>query len=355
MKTATAIREGWLNAASGTARTLVLALLATLLVGGLSTAELSTVRGIDEEARAFQRSGGSILVLDAPGHIDPRRCAELQHQPGVRGAGALREGEPVRLAAAPDQSLPVREVTDGVLTILVGEHQLGVGLSEHTAATLGVRPGDHVVTTSTARRLGAVYPYPDDGRTRGLDYALLVPVPAQGAFDACWVDQWPSSPHLSALLRATLIPGATDLDGIQVRQGQLNPTLGATFDAPARMHGRLTRWAPVVGFLLGSLLAMGALWLRRLERAAAAHAGLGRRAACIIAVTETLAWLIPMTCVCLALSVAYAATGAREDVVTMIVLGLVTPLAASVGALSAAVLSSCRMSEDRLFDYFKQR
>ncbi|TGJ96268.1 hypothetical protein DLJ96_11055, partial [Actinotalea fermentans ATCC 43279 = JCM 9966 = DSM 3133] len=274
----------------------------------------------------------------------------------VHAAGALRTGEPLRALNLPSSELTGFEATPGLLGALDRGRVAGAGLwlSADLAEALGAVAGDSIATNAGPARVGAVYPYPDDGRDRVLGYAAVAPIPATGLFDSCWVEIWPVNPETATLLRTAVV--AEPSSEAQPTQKQLNGRLGATYDASAEFSDRLTKPAPVAAIVLGLSLGFVATRLRRLELAAALHARVPRSALTWQVLLETAAWT--GTAVIVTIPVLWwlaGGAGPLADHLSTWVLGMRTVLAGAGAVLVGAVAGALTTREKHLFRYFKER
>jgi len=314
--------------------------------------------GVIEGAREYRDAGASVQILEATGQVDGARCEALARVDGVNAAGALRTGEPLRALNLPSSELTGLEATPGLLGALDRGRVAGAGLwlSADLAEALGAVPGDSIATTTGPARLGAVYPYPDDGRDRALGYAAVAPVPATGLFDSCWVEIWPVDPETATLLRTTVV--ADPSSEVQPTQKQLNGRLGATYDASAEFSGRLTEPTPIATAALGLALGYVAIRLRRLELAAALHARVPRAALTWQMLLETAAWTgagIVVTVPALWWLAGAGGDGLATDQVSTWIIGMRTVLAGAGAVLVGAVAGALTTREKHLFKYFKER
>lgn len=277
MRAASLASEAGRNLATGTTRAALLALTLAGVVGALAYVDVRAAVGVLQDAAAYRASGSSVQVLEAPQGIDGARCDSLASVTGVVAAGALRQGETLRTLAMPASSLTVWEATPGLVdlvadtgTDLVGADQRSAGLwlSRDLADTLGARPGRSLATALGPATTAGVYTWPDDGRDRALGYAALAPVAPAGVFDQCWVQVWPPDVDAAGAVYLALDPAKAE----EATTSRLNATLGATFDAPARLAARSTVHAPLAAAVVGLALGYLAVRLRRLELAAALHA-----------------------------------------------------------------------------------
>ncbi|WP_345761109.1 hypothetical protein [Diaminobutyricibacter sp. McL0608] len=357
MRTRAVAREAWRNIRSGTTRTLTFTIASGAVVVSLLCADQLAIRQIVHDANEFRAAGASTLTLTADGGIDGARCEALNSLDGVTAAGAVRSREPwLRPAALPNSPVNLKEVTQGFPRLLTGESMQGAGivLEAEAAETLRLKAGDTLETTSGATTVAGTFEYPDDGRRRGFGYTALIVTTDADPFDECWTDVWPAMPNLAAILLTTLRPGASEKETKPVL-GQLNSSLGSTFDGQARLDARITRAAAPVSVVVGIVLGLLAVRLRRMELAAALHSGLARRSLATMVGLETASWAVPVLGLCTAVAALFAATGNREDVLSTFVSGLLIPFAALAGICLGTAAALALTREKNLFRYFKDR
>ncbi|MEU3020444.1 MULTISPECIES: hypothetical protein [unclassified Nocardiopsis] len=347
--------EVWRNVRSGTARAAPYALALAAAVGALAVADARSVVDLHRDAAAYVAAGASVRVLTTEDSVDGVPCEALAGVPGVSASGALSEGTALTLAVMPDNPVPVYEVTTGMAGVLGtrAESAAGVWVSEYTAELLGVGPGQEFGTDAGPMTVAGVFPYPDDGRDSRLRYAVLVPERAEGTYSECWADTRPPTDRADELLMWAVRTGADPAASVNV--GQLNTTLGAGFDGAAAFAERTTRFAAPAAVLVGFVLGFTAVRLRRLELASALHVGVSRRALLVQTSLETLLWAVAgLLLVGCALAVAVR-LGNPADPWETLAVSAPTAVAAGAAALAGAVAAVCRVREEHLFRYFKDR
>lgn len=357
MRPAARWSEAWRNAVCGAARAGAVSLAAMLVCCTLSALDLATSRQLDLEARDFVTRGASTLVFTAPDRIDTTLCLRLGNQPGVTAVGATRSALETTAIAAPGSTLPVRETTPGFLRVLglaPAPDSHGVAVSAQAATVSGARAGQELVLTSGRVHVDQVYDYPDDGRIPGLGFAVLVPTSSSEPFDACWVNQWPQTATMQALIRGTLVPGTAD-QAPAPTLAQLNPVLGQRLDARSAFQHRVSRWAPLASLVFCAGLAGAGMRSRRLALASALHAGVTRADLVRIVVLESMVAAVPVLVTGAALALLHALTGPSTDFWSALALGATVPVAGSTGIYLGAVLVALGVKESHLFAYFKQR
>jgi hypothetical protein len=352
VRAAAIAREAWRNVLSGTARAgLLLVVFAAVVVGAVAL-QLTELHGIQRDAQAYRDAGASVLVLAAPDRVDGAACAALSGVSGVQAAGALREAEPLRLAALPGSTVPIYEVTPGLPRVLRARVTgAGLVLADEVVEATGATHGDRIPALHSGSAVGGTYAYPPDGRRSGLGYAALAPTTVDGLFDECWVDVWPETDRVLALLRATV---TTDPQR-DVTVSQLNAALGTRFDAAGRLDGRVTRLAAPVAFVAACGLGVMCVRSRRLQHASALHAGVRKSELAVGAALETVVWAAPGAIAAAAVAMWFAAAGNAADAAatTLTAAGTVFACLAGIGIGQAGALVTIRQSS--LFRYFADR
>ncbi|MEU0488107.1 hypothetical protein ABZ249_02685 [Nocardiopsis sp. NPDC006139] len=343
------------NLGTGTTRAALFALALAAVVGALAVADARAIVGLHQRSAEFTAAGASVRVLNVAGNVAGSACDALTGVPGIGASGALAEDGSLRLAAMPDNPLPAYRVTPGMASVLGvrAEAASGVWVSTGTAETLGVGPGQRLETDSGTVTLAGVFDYPDDGRDSRLGYAVLVPEPAAGVFDQCWADVRPPTEEADELLRWAVRPGADP--SLSVTLGQLNTSLGATFDGAAAFAERPTRFAPPAAALAGLVLGFVAVRLRRLELAGALHVGVSRRALLAGTALETAVWSLAGLALAGCALVVAAHVGNPADPWDTVLIDVRGPVAAVLAALVGAAAATALVREEHLFRYFKDR
>jgi len=350
MRWAAIASEAWRNVTSGTALAGPLAALLGALCAVVIGVGSADVRGIAERAEQFRDSGAAVLILQAPGAIDPGACEALAGTPGVR-AGALRRApNDVAAAALPASSIPSYEVTPGLAGILdaSGRGGEGVLLSRAVAGTVGV---GGLTAGGRPVGVGGVYEYPRDGRRADLEFAVLMPTTSGEPFDECWAVTWPQAPGLESLVRTSLLPS----DSAEVTVTQLNATHGATFDGAALFEQRPTRWLPALLALAGGVTVFLAARMRRLELASARHSGVTLTDQWITVALESAAWVVAVAVVAAPVICAFVARAAPADRGSYLQLGITVWVLACAGGLAGATAAVLMGGERHLFEHVKAR
>ena len=319
------------------------------------------------DAQEFRRAGASVQILAAAGRIDGERCEALSQVPGISASGALRVGDSVTPLNLPTNPYEGFEVTPGLLGTLSGGARAssGIWLSGELSKVLGAAPGDEIATAEGPALVGAVFDYPDDGRDRRYAFGFFSPVPAHGAFDACWAEVWPVSIEATALLNTAIIDSP---DAEPVERFQLNARLGASHDAHGAFASRLTLWAPYGSIAVGIVLGVVAVRMRRLELAATLHARVPRSLLSWQLVLEAAAWIGGALILCapalwwitstwLGAADASGASAVVDprDARAIWVIGMRTVGAGAAGAFVGVGLAGLSTREKHLFKYFKER
>jgi hypothetical protein len=351
------LAEAWRNVVTGTTRTVVLATLLTLVVVSAVVGDALSIRQLVRDAERFQRSGGSVLTVQAEGQIDGGRCEALGELAGVRAAGAVRATD-IKLTPSvlPDAPIPVSAVTPHFPQLLTDDVDAagGVVLSAEAADALRLTPGDRFDALTGTPRVAGRYDYPDDGRRPGYGYHALVVAGTDAPFDECWVDAWPQIPNLRSMVLFT-VRGDGGAEEVQPILGQLNSSPGTTFDGHQRYTDRVTRHLPLLAGALAFLLGSGALRLRRVQLASALHCRLRRRDLVAMQLLEAASWVLPAAIVGTATVLVLAAGDAGGDARTLVAVGLGGPVLAVAGAVLGTLAGTAMTCERQLFRYFKDR
>lgn len=360
MRVLTVLREATLNIATGTTRVALYALTLAAVIAVLAGADMATVGRIAQEATQFQLSGGSTLIYRMKAAIDGHACDSLEQLAGVKASGAIRQRVTGLIPASlPAQQVPAFDISPGFAGFTsLGDPQpsSGVLVSEDVARTLGVSRGHALALREGHPRVGDVFAYPSDGRQPGYGYAVLAPTDTRAAFDECWIEAWPAGDELISVLPTVLRPGASSGIGNPGPQLlQLNASHGTHFDGELLFHERLTRFAPAVAAAFAFALGFVGTMRRRLELAAALHAGVSPAAQALQQAAETLTWALGGCLLSLGPLAAVVSGRTATDPSALLGLAGMTMLAAAPAAILGAVAATLSIKERHLFAYFKVR
>lgn len=347
--------EAGRNLASGTTHALRYALALALVVATLAAAEAATVDSALRRAEEYRASGANVIMLQAPGLVDGAACDAISGLPGVEAAGALRSvPDPVVAAALPQGSIAGYRVTDGALDLFgVTGTGAGVAVSQEVADSLGLEPGDPLVTTAGTTAVRGTFPWPDDGRRFGFSYAALAPDRGDEPFDECWARAWPVPTNLASVLRLTV--GAGGDESTQVTVGQLNTTHGTSFDGGRLYDERTTRPAPWIALGAGLVIGYVSVRTRRLELAAARHVGVGLGHQHVMVLAEAVVWVAAAAVLAAAAVTVLVSRSSGVDDAALAVVAARVGVSGVVGALLGTQLATAVTRESHLFRYFKAR
>ena len=215
----------------------MLMLILAALVGGLSAADLFSIRSIAQQVDRYIASGASTYVIEFKGGISGEACERLSSVDGVLASGALRsKNDKVTSAVLPSAGIPSLDATTGALgvfasstrsdgaTLTVRDYD-GIWLSSQAARSVHARAGDRLALRAGGKvRVAGVFQYPDDGRSTSYDYVALSQVPAAADdFDQCLVKAWPVPDAMQSLLQSTVSSWPSDASQ-QPTISQLNST-----------------------------------------------------------------------------------------------------------------------------------
>lgn len=360
------LREARRNLTTGTSRAPLLAWVFLLVVGGLAVVDARAVIQVSQTIVDWRADGGSIVILTADDSVDARACDALSTVDGITAAGAIREDpEGLQLPVLPTVPPSLWESTPGFARLVqsvdhTGEvtagstgGRAGVLLSAALADTLGRAPGGRIATADGALEVSGVFPMPENaGQVTPLGHAALAPVPASGAFDACWVDIWPADQTTEALIHTTLITTGSDTPAQLAR---LNPTVAATIDPLGLYADRATRLAPAAACILAAMLAFAAARARRVEVASALHAGVRPGVLTAQHLAECATWLLAAAVLALPFTLWAATTGNPAPAVPVLADQWWTIFAGASGALLGTIGGIAATRENHLFIYFRVR
>lgn len=354
MKVRSIVSEAFQNTVAGTARAALLALLIALTVGVAAGADVATVHGLQNQARAFIDGGGATRVLVAEGSVDRARCDALDRYGSVQAAAALRQAPDLPLDALAGAGFPVYEVTAGFAGLLgMRPAAEGVWVAEPLAESIGVVEGSTLLTGGREVKIAGVFAYPDDGRDARLGYAIVMPTESGGVFDECWMRSWPQGPDDEGVLRQALTYDAGT--GTEVSLTQLNRSKGSSFAGTTMFAERLTRWAPALAAGAGLFIGFAAVRSRRLEYASALHAGQSRGAMTATALLEAAVWSVFGAAIAGAAIYLSAGALAPDDITWVPAVIAPSLVIAVAGALAGVLLGTVTVRESDLFRLFKER
>ncbi|WP_140162853.1 hypothetical protein [Agreia sp. VKM Ac-1783] len=227
-------------------------------------------------------------------------------------------------------------------------------MSHDLAVTLSVTTGDSVDTKNGPVRVEGVYDYPDDGRAPGLGYAAIFiePVTASTMFDACWMDApYPAEDTRSLIWTSVETIG----QAAKPTLGQLNSTMGVSFDAISAFNSRPSESFPWVALLLGSVVGFVPVRFRRLELASALHSRIPKAGLTLQVMLENLFWLIPAVLVVSGASLFLSQTALESDFISIASAGFRIVGLGSIGVLLGSIVGVLVTRERDLFKYFKER
>ena len=361
MAAGSVVSEAWRNLYSGTTRAGLFALVFVVAVGVLAWVDVRSVVGIVDGAAQFRAEGAAVQTLNSDPNIDGRRCDALSGTGALSTAGAIRQGSPVRILAMPASQITVVEATPGLIAMLpaiaqplqsVHNVKDGVWMSADLAKAVGTAPGRVVQTSAGPATVAGVYTWSNDGRNRDLGYAMIAPVPADGNFSQCWTEVWPADPTLQGLSYVSLTSSGS---GARATMGQLNTSLGTTYDAASLLSTRMTRQAPVAGIVIGVVTGYVSVRIRRLEIASNLHARVPRVGLMWQHLVEALVWVGGASIITAAGLLWAARWGNPDPSWATWQIGFRTVLAAAASSLIGVLAGVMTAQEKHLFRYAKER
>ena len=175
---------------------------------------------------------------------------------------------------------------------------------------------------------------------------------------ACCVSPFAPMPNpVSAPLRAPPLPGRVESNETpHAKISRINTMLGSHMPGPADFDARITRYAPLLMFVIAMALGFASVCMRRIEIASALHAGYPKTAMLLQLFLETLATVAASCVACLPVVaiVPLILTGSGDAMPVVAMLCRV-PGAMSVGMLAGTAVGGMTIRERQLFAYFKAR
>ncbi len=311
MRLKAVLRETWRNVATGTSRCALIWLLLSICAVACMCADLTQMTGLIGDARKWKESGASTYAITLQGGIDGAACEGLRSANGVLGAAALRQSsDRVRIASLPATEIPTYEASAHVAQVFaatgIRKDNSGVIMSTAVARTYGAHAGTVLPLVGGARmRVSATFDWPSDGRQPTYGYAIISPGNDTKAYDTCLVRAWPVPDGIESLLRVSIRADAESGVGAaasstsagtsgsnetpHAKISRINTMLGSHMPGPADFDARITRYAPLLMFVIAMALGFASVCMRRIEIASALHAGYPKTAMLLQLFLETLA------------------------------------------------------------------
>lgn len=352
MRISAIIIEAFLSVRTRAARPLLALLIFVVGTGGLLAFELLAIRHVLKENATFAEAGARITSIEASGGINGAWCDNLQSANGVLGAGAFSNTKGITLTVLPSSEIPTKRVSPGFIKLLTHQ-QVGSGLvlSTAVAQTIGATVGSAISTSSGPSVVAGIYNYPEDGRYPDLRWAILSANTATGTYDQCWLEaadnQTPSIPFLQT--------ATTPQSSKKAKIGQVNPTLGNSYDGRKIFDERQSKFSPYFALAFGLTVGFTFVLMRRLQLASALHARVTKTALALQVLTENLLWLVPSTVLLAAISLIFALPADNTDLSALLYDGTRVIMSSFAGTLIGSILGIILIKERHLFNYFRQR
>lgn len=373
------LREATRDVSTGTSKFLLYFLVYLALLGLLTAHEVTSVSAVIDAAQRFQQAGTNVRIVSSAGRVDGAACVALADNYEVSAAAVRQLPGQFRAATMRSVPLPQYVATPDIESVL-GVERWGAGdgargsrvpggagdaVGAHGRSDSGVFVGSQVLDQfgeglrmlagdPEELTIAGVYPYPDDGRTPGYGFAVVIPEPTSSEpYDECWVKSWPEIPEVNGLLHSVVIPSEKS-DAASPDLSQLNTTLGRTFDGAAMFNNRMSRFDTYVALLTGATIGFFAVRSRRLELASALHARVGRGSLTFTQLLQQCVWIALASGVISAVTAVFASYYPDDAGSLLGIAARVIGLGA-VGVLAGVVGAAVTIRERALFVYFKQR
>ena len=234
-------------------------------------------------------------------------------------------------------------------------------MSTAVARTYGAHAGTVLPLVGGARmRVSATFDWPSDGRQPTYGYAIISPGNDTKAYDTCLVRAWPVPDGIESLLRVSIRADAES--GVGAAASSTSAGTSGSNETPHAKISRIntmlgiTRYAPLLMFVIAMALGFASVCMRRIEIASALHAGYPKTAMLLQLFLETLATVAASCVACLPVVaiVPLILTGSGDAMPVVAMLCRV-PGAMSVGMLAGTAVGGMTIRERQLFAYFKAR
>lgn len=340
------------NVATGTTRAVLGALGLLIIMFGIVAADTLAAAQVFAQQREVAGGGGATHIVAAEGAVDAGRCLALTGLRGVVGAIALRAADArLPVLAMPHTAPATYEVAGDVGRVLGGTRTspAGIWLAEGLAARVG--PGPIPLADSTEAQVMGSFAYPSDGRDSRLATAALLPVTAEGRFDACWLKVWPHEPGSVAFLDSALEPGTENAE-----RSVLNSKFGEPRATVDLLRERPTRPLLLVGLAAAAGLGFALIWMRRVELSLALHLGVRRWQQRWQVLLETSAWGIPAAALGAVVAGAVGARGTSAAEAAWLGREIaIVSVALTALVLAGALAATLMIREHKLFAWTKDR
>lgn len=338
------------NAVVHRVRLTVIALVATVLLGGLAFIEMSATTTAIEHTRELRTAGShvySVRSVDPQTRLalDAAACHSLLTLPQVIAAGGVIDDGYTSLDAAPGTPLRHIAVTGSAIRVFDPDAPPALPGGGWLAASAGHQIGvpDGAVVTLDDAPTHLAWANPDRRHPNGA--SLLVAPSASPRVDECWFEVHPGADSHAVEVAATLHPDAVAVIA------PLLPRSEFTIDPLTTFSQRPSRWLwAAVGAALG-LGIVAVHWFTRSETAL--YRLLGLRRSNLVAMHTVTAGVITATAALTGVVAAALLIGTPDTAAALV--GMRASLAAAFTALCTTVIGSLAIASGSVTRQLKDR
>ena len=278
MRAGLVAREARVNLITGAAHTAPLCIAVAVIVAVLALVAMEESWAVQAEEQRYVAMGGDVVIVEAPGGIDVRRCDALRGSSAVEASGAVRREGTVALTVLPAHDLELFSASRSWI-----QWHTGRVASVVAATTLSDALGARLMIEDALVPVDATFPWPEDGRRSPVGAAVV-----QGGLtdiaDQCWVQL--SDPRQEAPAWLSVVALAST-DDAELTVTPLNPAAGGVLSAPT---GGVRAYAWLLALICGAVVGWVAWRARAVEAISGRAAGIPAAAHVAQSLIEALAW-----------------------------------------------------------------
>lgn len=327
MRAGLVAREARVNLITGAAHAVPLSLAVAVIVAVLGLVAMEESWVVQAEEQRYVAMGGDVVIVEAPGAIDVRRCDALRGSSAVEASGAVRREGAVALTVLPAHDLELFSASRSWI-----QWHTGGAASVVAASALSDALGARLMMEGNLTPVDATFAWPEDGRRSPVGAGIV-----QGGLtdvaDQCWVRL--ADPRREAPSWLTVVALASTEDA-NVAVTPLNPAAGGVLSAPT---GGVRAYAWLLALICGAVVGWLSWRARAVEAISARAAGVPAAAHAAQSLIESLAW--GTAGAALGGSILVIAAAFRWSAAAAVPLAELLPIALSapLGASLAAALS----------------
>lgn len=270
-------REARVNLITGAAHTAPLCIAVAVIVAVLGLVAMEESWAVEAEEHRYVAMGGDVVIVEARGAIDVRRCDALRGSSAVEESGAVRREGAVAVTVLPAHDLEIFSASGSWI-----QWHTGGAASVVASETLSDGLGSRLMTEGAVIPIDATFSWPEDGRRSPVGAAVV-----QGGLtdvaDQCWVRLADPRSEAPSWL-AVVVLASTDDANVAVTP--LNPA-GGVLSAPT---GGVRAYAWLLALICGVVVGWVAWRARAVEAISGRAAGVPAAAHVAQSLIESLVW-----------------------------------------------------------------